>query len=82
MTTMEQIDGHKVVHTFTVLWKAWECDDTGWVTDDGRVWLTSHGGLPYEARRSELLGRMEEALDSLSGILKALALMDAKESPE
>ena len=36
-----EIDGSKVVHEFTVLWHEWECDGYGWVTDDGRAWLTS-----------------------------------------
>ena len=70
-----EIDGSKVVHEFTVLWHEWECDGYGWVTDDGRAWLTSHGGPPYEAGTTALLDRMDEALSSVTGIRKALSLM-------
>ena len=69
-----EINGHKVVHEFTVLWHEWECDGYGWVTDDGRAWLTSHGGT-YEAGTIDLLDRMDEALSSITGIRKALSLM-------
>ena len=70
-----KIDGRKVVHEFTVLWREWECDGYGWVTEDGRAWLTSHGRPPYEAGTSALLDRMDEALSSATGIRKALSLM-------
>ena len=70
-----EIDGRKVVHEFTVLWHEWECDGYGWVTADGRAWLTSHGGDPYEAETTDLLDRMDEALSSVTGIWKALSLM-------
>ena len=38
-----------MVHEFSVLWPEWECDPLGWVTEDGHVWLTSHGSAPHEA---------------------------------
>ena len=39
------IEGVKVVHEFEVLWHEWECDGYGWVTEDGRAWLTTVGEL-------------------------------------
>ena len=38
-----EIDGKKVVHEFLVFWHEWECDGYGWVTEDGRAYLTDHG---------------------------------------
>ena len=69
-----EIDGVKVVHEFEVLWHQWECDGYGWVTEDGRAWLTTHGRR-FEAETSELLERMEAALSCAQGIRKALALV-------
>lgn len=73
--THTEIDGVKVVHEFSVLWPEWECDPYGWVTEDGRAWMTSHGSAPYEADATALLERMDVALSSATGIRKALALM-------
>ncbi|MCY4634745.1 MAG: hypothetical protein OXG04_09630 [Acidobacteria bacterium] len=69
-----EIEGVKVVHEFEVLWHEWECDGYGWVTEDGRAWLTTHGSR-YEADAAELLGRMDAALSSAQGIRRALALI-------
>ncbi len=77
-----EIDGVKVVHEFKVLWHKWECDGYGWITEDGRAWLTSHGKR-FEAEASELLERMEAALSCAQGIRKALALTaEAREQTE
>ena len=77
-----EIEGVKVVHEFEVLWHEWECDGYGWVTEDGRTWLTTHGSR-YEANAAELLDRMDAALSSAQGIRNALALMaEAQESTE
>ena len=78
----KKIDGQKVIHEFPVLWHEWECDGYGWVTEDGRAWLTTHGSEPYEAPNSELLERMEVALATVTGIRKALSLMAEREEEE
>ena len=70
----EEIEGCRVVHEFSVMWPAWECDELGWVTEDGRAWMTSHGRL-YEAGPGDLLARMEVALRSVDGIRQALSLL-------
>ena len=68
-----EIDGAKVVHEFIVLWHRWECDGYGWITEDGRVWFTTHGSEPFEVESEELLERMEETLACATGLQKALA---------
>ena len=73
--THTEIDGVKVVHEFSVLWAKWECDPYGWVTEDGRAWMTTHGVGPYETDAAALLERMDVALSSATGIWKALTLM-------
>ena len=75
-----EIDGRKVIHEFVVLHHEWECDGYGWVTDDGRAWLTTHGGPPCEADAAKLLHRMDAALTSVEGIRKAVALTAEAES--
>ncbi|MCY4636575.1 MAG: hypothetical protein OXG04_19085 [Acidobacteria bacterium] len=76
------IQGVKVVHEFEVLWHERECDSHGWMTEDGRAWLTNHGSR-YAADATELLGRMDAALSSAQGIRRALALMaDAQRDAE
>ena len=69
-----EIDGQKVIHEFKVLWHQWECDGWGWITDDGRAWLSNHGRV-HEAETSELLERMAEALSSVTAIREALTLL-------
>ena len=81
-----EIDGVKVVHEFIVLWHLWECDGYGWVTEDGRVYLSTHGKI-FEAPDSEVIERLEAALSCADGIRKALALAaevreNAKTEPE
>ena len=73
-----EIDGKKVVHEFLVFWHEWECDGYGWVTEDGRAYLTDHGSRPYEVGPKELVGRMNAVLESVTGIAKALELISAK----
>ena len=68
-----EIDGVRIVHEFVVLWHEWECDGYGWVTEDGRVYLSTHGNI-FEAPTSEVLERLEAALSCADGIRKALAL--------
>ena len=51
----------RIVHEFVVLWHEWECDGYGWVTEDGRVYLSTHGNI-FEAPTSEVLERLEAAL--------------------
>ena len=76
-----EIDNSKVIHEFTVLWHEWECDGYGWVTEDGRAWLTSHGGPPYETEATALLERMDVALCSVTSIRKGLSLMANAQGP-
>lgn len=35
---------HKVIHSFLVMRPDWEMDNEAWVSDDLRIWTTSHGG--------------------------------------
>ena len=66
----ETIDGQKVIKEFMVLYEAWEMDNTGWQTEDGRVWLTSHGGEPYEA--GEEFDELIEEARTYLGVLEAV----------
>ena len=68
---MKEIDGQKVIEEFTVLHYGWEMDNTGWITEDGRVWMTSHGGRPVSVDIEVIESHIEETADSLEGLLKA-----------
>ena len=69
----DEINGVKVIHEFKVLHHQWECDGYGWVTLDGKIWLTNHGGL-HEADISMLSERIDAAIESLAGIHEAKRL--------
>ena len=69
---LETIDGQKVVEEFIVLHHEWECDGYGWVTEDGRIWHTSHGSEPYEVDEDECLELMEAPLESVAGLQRAM----------
>ena len=61
------IDGSQVVYQYTVLHKGWEADEQGWVTEDGRVWGTSHGQV------LELnLDEFEEQIATVAGSLESM----------
>ena len=70
----DSLDGSTVVHEFLLMRPGWEMDNTGWVTKDGRLWLTSHGGPPYECSRIEILKELTRTTRSAAEIAKALAL--------
>ena len=42
-----EIDGCPIIHTFTILYEGWEMDNLGWVTSDGKVWMTLHEGMTF-----------------------------------
>ena len=65
-----EIEDRKVIHHFTVLHEGWELDNDGWVTDDGRVWMTNHGSL-YETDEEELQGHLKRIQDCAGSIRKA-----------
>ena len=70
-----EINGAKVIHEFVILREGWELDNFGWVTEDGEVFSTSHGGEPrYLMTGTELLGYIEEHESALAGLRKALHL--------
>ena len=77
------IDGTEVVYEFKVFHHEWECDGYGWITADGRIWLTSHGSL-YEGDVSEIKGMIGELTVSISGMNEAIRLhktiVDEKEN--
>lgn len=58
----EEIDGSKVVLQFEIPYVGWEMDNTGWITEDGRAWETSHGGGPIEMTPEELAA-LDERVD-------------------
>ena len=64
----QQIQGQNVKSEFVILHHEWECDGYGWVTEDGRVWVTSHGGDPFEASAETI----ERFIDSAESCLEGL----------
>ena len=62
------------MHEFLIMYAGWEMDNTGWVTEDGRLWLTSNGGPPYECSRDEIEKEFTRTARSAAEIAKALAL--------
>lgn len=67
-----EIDGSKIVHEFLILREGWEMDNYGWVTEDGRIWETSHGGRPYRVTPAQLDEKIEETQESLDGMRLAI----------
>ena len=47
------------------------CHNIGWITDDGRVFTTSHGGGPYQMGADEIDRHIEETRASLAGLTRA-----------
>ena len=58
----KRIAGSKVVLKFEIPHCGWEMDDVGWVTEDGRIWETNHGGL-CEMSPQEL-AELDERVDA------------------
>ena len=78
--TPKSIEGSEVIKTFTILYNGWETDNEGWITKDGRVWTTSHGGSPYEMSTEQVKEKIEEANLSLMGLIDALTAKTFKHS--
>ena len=55
-----EIDGSRVVYEFLIMRIEWEMDNYGWVTEDKRLFSTSHGGDPYEMSIDELNSYIED----------------------
>ena len=72
----KEIDGSRTIHEFVILHRGWECDNAGWVTEDGRVWTTSCAGGPYQIEDvgMELGAQRDLTLKSLRGIERAMEL--------
>ena len=66
----ERVPGN-VVDEFVILRSGWEMDNIGWITDDGRVFTTSHGGGPYQMGADEIDRHIEETRASLAGLTRA-----------
>ena len=66
-----KLGGSRVTQEFRILHDGWEADNVGWVTEDGRVWTTSHAGSPYEMSDSELDEKIGETVSSLQGLMEA-----------
>ena len=67
------IDGSRVIYEFTILHDGWEMDNRGWVTKDGRIFTTSHGG-PYEMEIGELEDEVRTHAKVLGRMLAAKEL--------
>lgn len=61
------IDGSQLVCRYTVLREGWEFDEQGWVTEDGRVWGTSHGQVVELS-----LDEFEEEMATVAASLKSM----------
>ena len=67
-----------VVHEFVVLEQGWEMDPWGWVTDDGTVWGTTHGGAPWPMLIETLQQHIDNTQACIDGLIRARDL--AKEA--
>ena len=74
--TIEDLD-RDASHTFTILRKGWEMDNTGWIYSDGRIFGTNCGH-PYEMTSMELELNLMETEMSASGIKYALLVSQTK----
>ena len=70
--TPKILGGSEVIKTFIILYNGWETDNEGWITKDGRIWITSHGGSPYEMPIEDLREKIRETSSSLRGLIDAL----------
>lgn len=66
-----EIDGSKVVEEFVVMRPGWEMDELGWITEDGRVWETSHGSGPIEWELEEIIAKLVETQDGVHSLIRA-----------
>ena len=73
--TLHTRDGEKIIESsFIILHKGWEMDNHGWVTKDGLVYTTTHGGTPYHMGQPEIEKHIAETASSLTGLRAALAV--------
>lgn len=64
---------------FVILHDGWEMDNRGWITTDGKVYTTNHGGdHVYEMSLGEIDGKIAEADYSLQGLKKARNVLAAE----
>ena len=61
-----------------ILHSGWEMDNYGWITSDGQVWTTSHGGKHYPMTSQEVQAHIDETRSSLAGLMRAQSAMEAK----
>lgn len=61
---------------FTILHAGWELDNIGWITNDGRVYTTSHGSAPCPMSMDMLKAKIEETTESLHRLVRALEALD------
>ena len=66
----------EIVLEFLILREGWEMDNQGWITEDGQVYQTSHGGRPYLMSEAEVREHIAQAERMLEGLRQALATFD------
>ena len=67
---------------FTILHAGWELDNVGWIANDGRIYTTSHGSAPFPMSMDALKAEIEEATESLHGLVRALEALDEAQEGE
>ena len=67
-----------VVREFLILREGWEMDNLGWITEDGKVYTTSHGGRPFAMSIDEVQNHIDETNRSLAGLFRARDALEAK----
>ena len=78
----QEIQGVKVKTEFVILYHNCECDGYGWVTEDGRVWVDSYDGSPFEASShtiSAFIDMTESCLEGLREVYKGMERMEEHE---
>lgn len=77
-----RLGGSKIIQKFLILYDGWEMDNEGYVTEDGRIWWTSHGSQPFEADAGEVMEKLDETRRSANGLIEALRYHRQHGSPE
>ena len=60
---------------FPILRIGWEMDNVGWITEDGKVYTTSHESRFQEMIKEELQALINVSEESLLGLKKALEVL-------
>ena len=68
------IEGFNVVDSFIVLQEEWDEDNRGYITEDGKVWLTSYE-IPYQCSIEDIQLRIDLTEKSLRGLKKAKGML-------